>query len=73
MVLAISIDSSRIPCLLISPESKAVTLLNSLFRRAFQELPKSRYVSVFDATAGNALGVENTLISGVPTISRSAM
>lgn len=62
MVLAVSVDSNRIPYLLISPENKALTLLSNLFSKAFQELAKSRYVSVFDATAGNALCVKNTLL-----------
>lgn len=69
MVLAVSVDSSRIPYLLISPENKALTLLSNLFSKAFQELARSRYVSVFDATAGNALCVKNTLLSRVPSIS----
>lgn len=69
MVLAVSIDSNRIPYLLISPENKALTLLSNLFSKAFQELARSRYLAVFDATAGNALCVKNTLLSRVPSIS----
>lgn len=53
-MLAVSIDRNTIPYLFISSENKALTLLSSLFSKAFQELPKFRYVSVFDATAGNA-------------------
>lgn len=52
MVLAVSIDSSGIHSLLLSPENKALTLLSSLLSKALQELPKPMYVSVFDAAAG---------------------
>lgn len=66
MLLAVTIDSSRIHSLFTSPGNRALALLSSLFSKAFQELSRSRYVSVFKAAAGNALWVKNIFLFRVP-------
>lgn len=66
MLLAVTIDSSRIHSLFTSPGNRALALLSSLFSKAFQELSRSRYVSVFEAAAGNALWVKNIFLFRVP-------
>lgn len=66
MLLAVSIDSRGIHSLFTSPGNRAVALLSSLSSKAFQELSRPRYVSVFEAAAGNALWVKNIFLFRVP-------
>lgn len=66
MMLTVSLDSNKIPYLLIGLKIMS-WYCTALFSKAFQQLPKSRYL--FNATAGNTLCVKNTLFPGVTHIS----